>query len=90
MSNSILLGWIFRASRRKKRERDLQEAAGWPTAMAKLLQGKIVPRDELVEGTLAQTMQVEYQYYFALKDDFFGGYLRSVPCSDSEGSRWMR
>ncbi len=35
-------------------------------------------------------MQVEYQFYFALKDGFFGGYLRSLPCSDSEGSRWMR
>ena len=88
--DSIFLGWIFRAVRRRSRERDLLAAAGWPSATAKLLGGKIVPRDELAEGTLAQTLQIEYQYYFALKDDFFGGYLRSVPCSDSEGTRWMR
>ncbi|MGA8938008.1 MAG: DUF3592 domain-containing protein [Acidobacteriaceae bacterium] len=90
MRNSFLLGWIFRYFRRRGRERDLQAAAGWPAVTAKLLAGRIVPRDELAEGTLAQTLQIEYQYYFALKDDFFGGYLRSVPCSDSEGSRWMR
>ncbi len=58
--------------------------------MAKLLAGNLVPRDELAEGTLAQTFQLEFQYYFALGDDFFGGYLRSVPCSDSEGRRWLR
>lgn len=68
----------------------MQTAAGWPTATAKLLAAKIVPRDELALGTLAQTVQIEYEYYFVLKDDFFGGYMRSVPCSDSEGSRWMR
>lgn len=90
MRDSIFLGWIFRAVRRRNRERDLKAAAGWPTATAKLLAGKIVPRDEIAEGTLAQTLQIEYQYYFPLKDDFFGGYLRSVPCSDSEGTRWMR
>jgi hypothetical protein len=57
---------------------------------AKLLAGNVVPRDELAEGTLAQDSQIEFQYYFALEDDFFGGYLRSVPCSDSEGRRWLR
>ncbi len=90
MRDSILFGWIFRYFRRRSRQRDLQAASGWPTATAKLLEGKIVPCDELVQGTAAQTVQVEYPYYFALKEEFFGGYLRSVPCSDSEGSRWMR
>ena len=90
MRNSILLGWIFRYFRRRGRERDLQAAAGWPTATAKLLAGNVVQRDELAEGTLAQTSQIEFQYYFALGDDFFGGYLRSVACSDSEGRRWLR
>ncbi|MGA7156381.1 MAG: DUF3592 domain-containing protein [Acidobacteriaceae bacterium] len=90
MRDSVMLGWIFRAVRRRGREKELQAAVNWPTATAKLLTGKIVGCDELAEGTLAQTLQVEYQYYFALGDDFFGGYLRSVCCSDSEGSRWMR
>jgi hypothetical protein len=90
MRNSILLGWIFRYFRRRGRERDLQAAGTWPTATAKLLAGSVVPRDELAEGTLAQTSQIEFQYYFALGDDFFGGYLRSVACSDTEGRRWLR
>jgi hypothetical protein len=90
MRNSILLGWIFRYFRRRGRERDLQAAGTWPTATAKLLAGNVVPRDELAEGTLAQASQIEFQYYFALGDDFFGGYLRSIACSDSEGRRWLR
>ncbi len=90
MRNSTVLGWILRYFRRHSRRRDLQAASGWPTATAKLLEGKIVPYDELVQGTAAQTVQVEYPYYFALQEEFYGGYLRSVPCTDSEGSRWMR
>jgi len=90
MRDSFLLGWIFRAIRKRGRERDLLAAAGWPTVTAKLLAGNVVQRDELAEGTLAQASQVEFQYYFALGDDFFGGYLRSVACSDSEGRRWLR
>ena len=90
MSDSILFGWIFRYIRRRGREHELQAAVTWPTATAKLLAGKVVPRDELAEGTAAQTFQIEFQYYFELGEDFFGGYVRSVPCSDSEGSRWLR
>ena len=87
MRESFLFGWIFRAIRKRARESDLQAAAAWPTITAKLLAGNVVQRDELAEGTLAQGSQIEFQYYFALGDDFFGGYLRSAPCSDSEGRR---
>jgi hypothetical protein len=90
MRDSVFFGWIFRAIRKRGRERDLLAAAAWPTVTAKVLAGNVVQRDELAEGTLAQTSQIEFQYYFALGDDFFGGYLRSVPCSDSEGRRWLR
>jgi Protein of unknown function (DUF3592) len=90
MSDSILFGWILRYIRRRGREHELQAAVTWPTVTAKLLAGKVVPRDELAEGTLAQTFQIEFQYYFALGEDFFGGYMRSAPCLNSEGSRWLR
>lgn len=90
MSDSILLGWIFRYFRRRARARELQAAAGWPTVAAKLLAGKVVERDELAEGSLAQTFQIEFEYYFVLGEEFYGGYLRSVPCSESEGRRWIR
>ncbi len=88
--NSILFGWLVRYFRGRARRRHLQESSAWPTATAKLLEGKIVPCDELAETTAVRPVQIEYPYYFALKDEYFGGYLRSVPCSDSEGSRWMR
>jgi hypothetical protein len=90
MRDSILFRWIFRYFRRRGRTRDLLAAATWPTTTAKLLAGKVVERDELAEGSLAQTFQIEFEYYFVLGEDFFGGYLRSVPCSDSEGRRWLR
>ena len=90
MRESVLFGWIFRAIRKRGRERDLAAAAAWPTVTAKLLAGNVVQKDELAEGTLVQDSQVEFQYYFSLGEDFFGGYLRSVPCSDSEGRRWVR
>jgi hypothetical protein len=90
MRDSILLGWIFRYFRRRGRARELQAAAGWPAATAKLLAGKVVERDELAEGSLAQTFQIEFEYYFVLGEEFYGGYLRSVPCSESEGRRWTR
>jgi hypothetical protein len=90
MRDSVMLGWIFKAVRRRGLERELLAAAAWPTVKAKLLAGNVVQRDELAEGTLTQSSQIEFQYYFALGDDFFGGYLRSVACSDSEGRRWLR
>src|ERR1700679_3952703 len=89
MRDSVLFGWILRAVRKRGRERDLLAAAAWPTVTAKLLAGNVMQREELAEGTLAQTTQIEFQYYFALGDDFFGGYLRSVACSDSEGRRGL-
>lgn len=90
MSESILLGWMFRYFRRRARVRELLAAAGWPAVAAKLLAGKVVERDELAEGSVAQTFQVEFEYYFVLGEEFYGGYLRSVPCSESEGRRWTR
>lgn len=90
MRDSILLGWMFRYFRRRGRTRELQAAAGWPTVAAKLLAGKVVERDELAEGSVAQMFQVEFEYYFVLGEEFYGGYLRSVPCSESEGRRWTR
>jgi hypothetical protein len=90
MRDSFFFGWIFRAVRKRGRERDLLAAAAWPTVTAKVIAGNVVQRDELAEGPLAQTSQIEVQYYFSLGNDFFGGYLRSVPCSDSEGRRWLR
>jgi hypothetical protein len=82
--------WLLRPLRRRRREQHLQAEAHWPTTTAKLLAPVLVPKDEFAEGSAAQTEQIECPYYFSLEAGFFGGHLRSVPCSDSEGRRLLR
>jgi hypothetical protein len=89
MPGFFLFDWFLRERRRRERERLLQAANGWPTAKAKLLKPTLVDKDELAEGTVAQTAQIEVPFYFTLDAGFFGGHLRSVPVSDSEGRRAM-
>lgn len=58
---------------------------------AKLLTSTLVMKDVLAEGTSdVQDSQVECPYYFTLGDGFYGGHVRSVPCTDSEGRRIQR
>jgi len=86
----ILWDWFFRMRRRKQREELLTAAKAWPTSPAKLLAGVLVDKDELAEGTLAQDRQVEFPYYFTLESGYFGGHLRTVPCSEGEARRLMK
>jgi hypothetical protein len=86
----ILWNWFFRMQRRKKRAATLDVARAWPEAEAKLLPGVLVDKDELAEGTVAQDRQVEFPYYFTLESGFFGGHVRSVPCSEGEARRMMK
>jgi hypothetical protein len=90
MSHSVLFGWMFRIVRGRERGRKLQAAAGWPVAQAKLLASKLVMKDDLAGGLDVQDTQVEVPYYFSIGDGFFGGFVRSVPCTDSEGRRIQR
>jgi len=76
--------------RRKKREELLAAALGWPTAEAKLLPGVLVDRDEIAEGTVVQDRQVEFPYYFTLESGYFGGHVRTLPCSEGEARRLMK
>jgi hypothetical protein len=86
----VLLSLLLRPLRRHRREQHLQVAANWPTTTAKLLTPALVLKDELAEGSAVQDQQVECPYYFSLGAGFFGGHLRSMPCSDSEGRRLQR
>jgi hypothetical protein len=91
MSDSVLFGWIVRIFRRRERERKLRTAEGWPVVTAKLLTSTLVMKDGLADGTSdVQDSQVECPYYFSIGDGFFGGHVRSVPCTDSEGRRMQR
>jgi hypothetical protein len=86
----VLWDWFFRMQRRKKRVALLEAARGWPTAEAKLLPGVLADKDEIAEGTVAQDRQVEFPYYFTLEAGFFGGFLRTVACSEGEARRLMK
>jgi len=81
------LSRMLRGRRRKDR---LQTATLWPTTTAKLLPSKLVMKDDLAEGTAVQDSQVECPYYFSIAEGYFGGHVRSVACSDSEGRRIQR
>src|ERR1700712_5077466 len=89
MAGFFLMDWFVRRRRQSERERPLKAAPTWPTAQAKLLKPTLVDKDELAEGTLAQTAQVEVPFYFTIESGFFGGHVRSVACSDSEARRAM-
>lgn len=84
---------ITRALHKRHRDHDLAAAASWPIVEAHTLKGAIVAKDELAEGTNAQDSQLEIPYYFTLPESagkasgYFGGHLRTVALSYSEGSR---
>ncbi len=86
----VLWDWFFRMQRRKKRDALLAAAQAWPAATAKLLPGVLVDKDELAEGTVAQDRQVEFPFYFTLESGYFGGHMRTVPCSEGEARRLMK
>lgn len=81
---------ISRMVRSKKRQERLKVAEGWPVAAAKLLASKLVMKDDLAGGLDVQDTQVEVPYYFSIADGFYGGFVRSVACTDSEGRRIQR
>ena len=86
----FLFDWLLRMRRRKKRDELLAAARDWPVATAKLLPGVLVDRDMLAEGTVVQDRQVEFPYYFTLEQGYFGGHVRTVPCSEGEARRLMK
>jgi hypothetical protein len=81
---------ISRMMRGRKRAQRLETAATWPVISAKLLASKLVMKDDLAGGLDVQDTQVEVPYYFSIGDGFYGGFVRSVPCTDSEGRRIQR
>ena len=86
----FLFDSISRMLRGRRRKERLDAAALWPTTTAKLLPSTLMMKDDLAEGTAVQDSQVECPYYFSIADGYFGGHVRSLPCSDSEGRRIQR
>lgn len=86
----FLFDAVSRTLRGRRRKERLQAAALWPTTTAKMLPSKLVTKDDLAEGTAIQDTQVECPYFFSIDAGYFGGHVRSVACSDSEGRRIQR
>jgi hypothetical protein len=86
----FVLDAISRMMRGRRRAAKLAAAAQWPSITAKLLESKLVMKDDLAVGQDVQDTQVEVPYYFSLEGGYFGGFVRSVPCTDSEGRRIQR
>ncbi len=86
----FLFDAVSRTLRSRRRRQRLQAASLWPTTTAKLLPSKLVMKDDLAEGTAIQDTQVECPYFFSIAEGYFGGHVRSVACSDSEGRRIQR
>lgn len=85
---------ISRSLHKRRRARDLSAAASWPISDAHTLKPVIVPKDELLDGTVAQDSQLEIPFYFTVAETsanhpsgYFGGHLRTVALSYSEASR---
>ena len=88
---AAILNWLPLLLRRRKREQSLQLAATWPTVTAKLLKSVVIEKDPIAEGgTAFQDRQIESAFYFTLDGSYYGGFLRSVPLSDSEAHRTIR
>jgi hypothetical protein len=86
----FLFDAVFRTLRGRRRQERLQTAVLWPTTIAKLLPSTLVMKDSLAGGTAVQDSQVECPYYFSITEGYFGGHVRSIACSDSEGRRIQR
>ena len=90
MSTLPIVGPLIRSLKARKREVTLAESAKWPTAQAILLKSVVVAKDPLAEGTTIQDMQIESPFSFTYNGSYYGGYVRSVPMSDSEAHRALR
>ena len=88
MDSLLSFDFIRRPIRRARRDKSLRLAASWPLIIATMLDSAVVFKDVLAEeGTAFQTFQIESAFYFSIYGAYFGGHLRSVPVSDSEGHR---
>jgi hypothetical protein len=78
-----LLDTLLSARRRKVRIRQAALATTWPLATGEVNQWKVQQAEEDT-GSFTSGYQIEAGFHFILKDDYYGGYLRSIPMSHHE------
>jgi hypothetical protein len=77
MAGVFFIDGIRRWLRRRSREKKLRLARQWPVAQAEINHWQVLNADEDV-ATLGALYQIEAGFHFILKDEYYGGYLRSV------------
>jgi hypothetical protein len=77
MGGIFLIDGIRLQLRRRRREKKLLSARGWPTATGEVNRWNVVTADP--ESSSVGTMyQIEAGFHFIVNGEYFGGYLRSV------------
>ena len=77
MAGVFFIDGIRRGLRRRNREKKLRLAAQWPVTQAEINHWQVLNADEDV-ATMGAPYQIEAGFHFTLKDEYYGGYLRSV------------
>jgi hypothetical protein len=77
MAGVFFIDGIKRSLRRSRREKKLAAAKDWPHAQAEINHWQILNADQEV-AAMGAPYQIEAGFHFTLKDEYYGGYLRSV------------
>jgi hypothetical protein len=86
MSGFFLIDFITRRVRAAARRKRVRLATGWPQAAAEINSWKLLDVSE-ESGSFTITHRIEAGFYFVLHEDYFGGYLKSVPMSRQEAEK---
>jgi hypothetical protein len=85
MSKIGVVGSILKWMRRRKREKKLRAALGWPKAIGKVEHWQIVPA-EAETGSMEEMYQAEAMFEFMVNGEEFDGHVRSVAMMHHEAA----
>jgi hypothetical protein len=77
MAGIFLIDGIRLRLGRKRREKKLRAAQGWPTTSGEVNSWKVIEADPEA-SSVGALYQIEAGFHFIVNGEYFGGYLRSV------------
>ena len=86
MAGIFFMDAIRRAIHERARKKRVQLAKSWPQVNAQVNSWKIVPAGDASQS-FSQTDVIEAGFHFMLNNDYYGGYLRSIPMARREAER---
>jgi len=86
MAGIFFVDAIRRAIHERARKKRVQFARSWPQVSAQVNTWKIVPAGDAAQS-FTQTDVIEAGFHFMLNNDYYGGYLRSIPMTRREAER---